>query len=194
MHELIRTDRLLLRRFEVSDVDHLLDLYADPQVMRYLDNETWDRGRIETEILPSFLAEYQRYNRYGYFAAETADGSFVGRIALHPVIMDTEPNGLWRHAPTESSRAVSIGYRLGSRHWGRGYATEAADAVVRLAFDQYGINHAVATTMAVNQASRRVLERIGFHHTRTVHLEWDDPLPGTEHGEVVYERNRSPAR
>lgn len=194
MHELMRTDRLLLRRFEHSDVDNLFGLYTDPQVMRYLDNETWDRDRIETEILPSFLAEYQRYTRYGYLAAEAADGSFVGRIALHPVIMDTEPNRLWHHAPTDDSTTVSIGYRLRSQHWGHGYATEAAAAVVRLAFHQYGASRAVATTMAVNQGSRRVLERIGFRHTRTVHLEWDDPLPGTEHGEVVYERDRPATR
>lgn len=194
MHEIIRTDRLLLRRFELSDVDNVLDLYADPLVMRYLDNETWDHVRIESEILPGFLAEYQRYSRYGYFAAETVTGCFVGRIALHPVIMDTEPKGLWRHAPTDDSETVSIGYRLLSTHWGKGYATEAAGAVVRIAFDEYGIDRAVATTMAVNQASRRVLERLGFRHTRTVHLEWDDRLPGTEHGEVVYERGRSSAR
>lgn len=185
---------MVLRRFELSDVDNLLDLYADPQVMRYLDNETWNRDRIETEVLPAFLAEYQRYTRYGYFAAQTPSGSFIGRIGLHPVIMAAEPNGLWRHAPTDNSETVSIGYRLRSQHWGKGYATEAANAVVRLAFDQYGVDRAVATTMVVNHASRRVLERAGFRHTRTVHLEWDDPLPGTEHGEAVYERDRSPAR
>ncbi|MGI8870711.1 MAG: GNAT family N-acetyltransferase [Mycobacteriales bacterium] len=189
MHEIIRTDRLLLRRFEPSDVDNLLDLYGDPHVMRYIDTETWDRARIETEVLPALLAEYQRYQRYGYWAAETRDGSFVGRMALHPVII-APPSGLWRHAPTDDSDIVSIGYRLRRQQWGHGYATEAAAAVVNLAFDQYGASRAVATTMAVNQGSRRVLERIGFRHTRTVHLAWDDPLPGTEHGEVVYERDR----
>lgn len=190
MHEIIRTDRLVLRQFEQSDVDHLLALYTDPEVMRYLDDDTWDRDRIESQILPGLLAEYQLYERYGYWAAETTDGLFVGRIGLHPVIMDETPNGLWEHAPTEDADTVSIGYRLRRHFWGHGYATEAARAVVGLAFDQYDATHAVATTMAVNQGSRRVLERVGFRHTRTVHLEWDDPLPGTEHGEVVYERTR----
>lgn len=148
---------------------------------------------IQTEILPSLLAEYQRYTRHGHFAAEAGDGAFVGRIALHPVIMDTEPDTPCL-APTDDSTTVSIGYRLRSQHWGHGYATEAAAAVVRLAFDHYGASRAVATTMAVNQGSRRVLERSGFRHTRTVHLDWDDPLPGTEHSEVVYERYRPVAR
>jgi RimJ/RimL family protein N-acetyltransferase len=74
MHVFLRTDRLLLRRFEPSDVDNLLALYTDRRVMRYLDNQDWDRTRIETEVLPTLLAEYRRYRRYGYFAAETVDG------------------------------------------------------------------------------------------------------------------------
>lgn len=190
MYEIARTDRLVLRRFEPSDVDNLLSLYGDKQVMRYLDNKTWDRDRVEIEVLPALLAEYQRYQRFGYWAAETHDGSFVGRIALHPVIIDATPNGLWRHATTDDSETVSIGYRVRRRYWGHGYATEAAAATVNLALDQYDARRAVATTMAVNQGSRRVLERIGFSHTRTVHLDWDEPLPGAEHGEVVYERER----
>jgi RimJ/RimL family protein N-acetyltransferase len=192
MHEIIRTERLRLRRFEHSDVDNLLELYTDPQVMQYLDNEEWTRQRIADELLPGFLAEYTQYQRFGYWAAETrpesGEPSFVGRIALHPVLMDPDPNRMWDHAPDDQADTVSIGYRICRRHWRQGYATEAANAIVELAFQQYGIGHAVATTMAVNRGSRRVLERVGFRHTRTVHLEWDDPLPGTEEGEVIYER------
>lgn len=187
VQEIIRTERLRLRRFDVSDVDNLLELYGDPQVMRYLDNESWTRARIADELLPSFLAEYQRYDRFGYWAAETEGGSFVGRIALHPVILDPGPNALWQPAPTDEATTVSIGYRI-CRYWRQGYASEAASAITELAFKQYAIGHAVATTMAVNTGSRRVLERVGFRHTRTVHLEWDDPLPGTDQGEVVYQR------
>lgn len=46
-------------------------------------------------------------------------------------------------------------------------------------------------TMGVNTASRRVMERSGLRYVRTFHFEWDDPLPGTEHGEVEYEILRS---
>jgi RimJ/RimL family protein N-acetyltransferase len=188
--EIVRTRRLLLRRFESSDVDNLLTLYGDAEVMRFLDAGRWDRARIESETLPSLLAEYRRYRRYGYFAAQTLDGAFVGRIGVHPVILDPSPDGLWENAPTDTSETVSIGYRLTRPHWGRGYATEAAGALLAPAFEQGGARHAVATTMAVNHASRKVLERLGFAHTRTVHLDWEDPLPGTEQGEVVYERAR----
>ena len=45
--------------------------------------------------------------------------------------------------------------------------------------------------MFVNQASRRVMEKAGLSHVRTFHLQWDDPIPGTEHGEVEYEVTRA---
>ena len=44
-----------------------------------------------------------------------------------------------------------------------------------------------AETMAVNERSRRVMAKAGLHYVRTVHPKWDDPIPGTEHGEVEYE-------
>jgi RimJ/RimL family protein N-acetyltransferase len=191
MQEVLRTKRLRLRRFELSDVDNLLTLYADPLVMRYIDDGTWDAHRIKTETLPEFLTEYDRYHNYGYWAAETHDGKFVGRIALHPVVLSSCAEEMWTHAPTDESDAVSIGYRLRRSQWGHGYATEAAGAVTDLAFTSYGVDLAVATTMAVNRGSRRVLERLGFRHTRTIHLPWDNPLPGTEQGEVIYERRAS---
>lgn len=191
MQEILRTERLRLRRFDLSDVDNLLTLYSDPAAMRYIDDGTWDARRIEAETLPEFLAEYGHYRRYGYWAAETHAGAFVGRIGLHPVIRPDSADEMWTQAPTDDADTVEIGYRLQRGQWGHGYATEAARAVIGLAFDSYGSTLAVATTMAVNNGSRRVLERLGFRHTRTIHLHWDNPLPGTEQGEVIYEL-RSP--
>ncbi len=187
MQEILRTERLRLRRFEMPDVDNLLTLYGDPTVMRYIDDGTWDAHRIQTETLPELLAEYDQYREYGYWAAETHAGAFVGRIGLHPVILSDSADEPWTKSPTDDADTVEIGYRLTRRQWGHGYATEAARAVIDLAFHSYGVKLAVATTMFVNNGSRRVLERLGFRHTRTIHLHWDNPLPGTEHGEVIYE-------
>jgi RimJ/RimL family protein N-acetyltransferase len=187
MHEILRTDRLRLRHFEPSDADNLVTLYGDHEVMQYIDAGIWDHDRIEAEVLPGLLAEYTRYQKYGYWAVETHSGSFVGRIGLHPVIMSTSPDEMWQHAPDDDSDVVSIGYRLCRRHWGHGYATEATRAVLSLAFACYGVSRAVATTMAVNHRSRRVLERLGFQYARTLYLDWADPLPGAELGDVIYE-------
>lgn len=63
-------------------------------------------------------------------------------------------------APPGEIAVVSLGYRLRASAWGRGYATEGARALVRRAFTELGVSQIVATTMAVNTASRRVLERL----------------------------------
>jgi RimJ/RimL family protein N-acetyltransferase len=48
----------------------------------------------------------------------------------------------------------------------------------------------VATTMTVNARSRRVLDKAGLRHTRTLHLDWSDPLPGNEHGDAEFELHK----
>jgi len=53
------------------------------------------------------------------------------------------------------------------------------------------VQRVVATTMAVNSASRRVLEKVGLSHVRTFHEHWDDPVEGAEHGEVEYAVERA---
>ena len=57
---------------------------------------------------------------------------------------------------------------------------------MRLAFTDLGLREVVATTMAVNTGSRRVMEKAGLRYARTVHLDWPEPLDGNEHGDVEY--------
>ena len=62
--------------------------------------------------------------------------------------------------------------------------------MIAQAFTAPGVERVLATTMAVNEPSRRVLEKVGFRHTDTYVGEWDEPIPGWELGEVVYELSR----
>jgi RimJ/RimL family protein N-acetyltransferase len=86
---------------------------------------------------------------------------------------------------------AEVGYRLRRAWWGQGYATEGWRALIDAAFTDLGLRRVYAETMAVNLASRRVMEKSGMRHVRTFHLHFDDPIPGTEHGEVEYELRRS---
>ncbi len=65
-------------------------------------------------------------------------------------------------------------------------ATGAA-ALLDHGFATLGLHTVWAETMAVNVASRIVMAKLGMRHVRTDHRRWDEPLPGTEHGEVIYE-------
>jgi RimJ/RimL family protein N-acetyltransferase len=185
------TERLALRRFTPADAGNLVALDGDPRVMRYLDHRTKSREQIEAEVLPRFLAYHRRYRDFGFWAAQArGDGSFIGWFGLRPVTPTGAAMVEWPDAPPGDTGVASLGYRLRADTWGRGYATEGARALVRRAFTVLGVRQIVATTMAVNTASRRVLEKTGLTYVRTVYLDWPDPLPGNEHGDVEYQLRR----
>lgn len=150
MNTLLETDRLALRRFTEADEEALFDLNSDPEVMRFLNGGTpIPRDIVQTVILPRYLRHDGRFPSYGYWAAiERATGEFLGWFSFVPS----------KATPVE----VSLGYRLRSAVWGRGYATEGARALVRKAFTELGIERVVATTYEHNLASRRVLEKVGM--------------------------------
>jgi RimJ/RimL family protein N-acetyltransferase len=186
------TERLALRQFTAADAGDLLALDGDPQVMRFLEPTIKSRAQIQAEVLPRLLACYDRYPGFGFWAAHThTGGAFIGWFGLRPVTPTAGPMVDWPDAPPGDTAVASLGYRLRASAWGRGYATEGAQALARRAFTELGVSRIVATTMAVNTASRRVLEKAGLTCTRTVYLDWPEPLPGNEHGDVEYQLDRS---
>ncbi|MFD5829567.1 GNAT family N-acetyltransferase [Lentzea sp. NPDC060358] len=88
------------------------------------------------------------------------------------------------------TEVAELGYRLHREFWGRGYATEGALALIERGFTTGDVQRVVATTMFVNAHSRRVMEKCGLRHVRTFHVDFPDPLPGSEHGEVEYALTR----
>ena len=185
------TERLVLRQFTAADAGALLALDGDPRVMRFIDSKIKSRAQIETQVLPRFLAYYAAYRDFGFWAAQDrASGDFAGWFGLRPVTPTAAAMVDWPDAPPGEVSVAELGYRLRVSAWGRGYATEGARALVRRAFTGLAVTRLVATTMAVNTRSRRVLEKAGLEYLRTVYLDWADPLPGNEHGDVEYQLYR----
>ena len=81
---------------------------------------------------------------------------------------------------------AELGYRLWKSAWGKGYGTEGSRALINKGFTQLGVQRVFAQTMAVNVASRRVMEKAGLTLVRIFHQSWPDPIDGAEHGEVEY--------
>jgi RimJ/RimL family protein N-acetyltransferase len=180
---LLETERMRLRRFTtaVGDVDALAALHGDPEVMRRIDDgRPVPREVVATRTLPGIVRGYDELPPgLGCFAAESlADGRFLGWFSLQP------PSSVGL-APGPGS-GLELGYRLLPAEWGHGYATEGARALVRHAFTQPGVDRVVATTMTVNTASRRVLEKAGLGLVRVFFEEWPEYLEGAEHGDVEY--------
>ncbi len=175
MQAFLETERLVLRRFTEADVDNLLELDSDPEVMRFLTGgKPTPRDVIQHEILPRFLHYYERFEGFGFWAAiEKSTGQFLGWFEFRP------PEGC-------GLDEAELGYRLKKSAWGKGYATEGSRALIRKGFTELGVRRVVAETMAVNTASRRVLEKAGLTLERTFHRTWPEPIEGAEHGEVEY--------
>jgi RimJ/RimL family protein N-acetyltransferase len=87
--------------------------------------------------------------------------------------------------------APELGYRLHAQAWGKGFATEGAQVLVRKAFTELGAQRVWATTITVNTASRRVMEKAGLRYVRTFFMEWPDVIEGGEHGDVEYALTRT---
>lgn len=180
MHIYLQTERLILRRFTADDLEPLHALDSDPAVMRWISGgKPTPREVVEGEILPRFLGWHQRSDRFGYWAAiERESGAFLGWFELRP---------LRESDPTE----VELGYRLNRAAWGKGYATEGATALVRKAFTALSVERVTAFTMAVNRASRRVMERAGLRYVRTFFQEWPEAIEGSDQGDVEYALTRA---
>jgi RimJ/RimL family protein N-acetyltransferase len=175
----VETNRLVLRRFTRDDLESIVELDSDPEVKRYIDDgATVDRTELAA-MLESWLGWYDRFAGYGFWAAiDKATGDFLGWFHLRP------GDGAGTLEP-------ELGYRLRREAWGRGYATEGSKALVDKAFAELGVDRVYATTMAVNTASRRVMEKAGLRYVRTFDAGWPVKIPGDEEGDVEYAIDRA---
>ena len=153
----LTTERLLLRQWRDDDLDALAAIDADPEVMRWIgDGSVRDRTQTQAAI-ERFRAAWADRG-YGHFAAQE-QGVLVGWVGL------AVPTFLPEILP-----AVEIGWRLSRSAWGRGLATEGAQAVLAFAFDDVGLDRVVSVCHAQNAASERVMTKLGMHKDRDTTL------------------------
>jgi RimJ/RimL family protein N-acetyltransferase len=180
VHIVLETDRMLLRRFTEADGAPLAALYGDPRVTRFITLEPPSLAEVQAMILPEYLREYRELaDGLGSFAAIKKDtGQMAGRFSLKPA----SSYGL--------TGGTELGYRLYPAFWGRGLATEGLRALIASAFDRLHLDRVVATTMADNTGSWRVMEKCGMRRVRTFYYPDGHLMPGAEHGDFVYELTR----
>jgi RimJ/RimL family protein N-acetyltransferase len=151
MHDAIRTQRLLLRRWQESDRLPFQRLNADLRVMEFMPELLTPEA---SDALFNRAPEHFRRHGFGPFAAELIETStFIGFIGLSIPAFEAH-----------FMPAVEIGWRLAFENWGRGLATEGARAAVRFGFDVLGLDEIVSFTVPGNLRSRRVMEKLGMTH------------------------------
>jgi RimJ/RimL family protein N-acetyltransferase len=168
----IMTQRLLIRPYTEADLDDLHDTQSRPEVARYLYDEAMDRA--------ASAALLKRKMR-NTVLSEPGDGLTLA-VALPeagPVIGDV----LLRWV-SEQHRQGEIGYVFNPRFGGKGFATEAAAAMLAIGFDGLGLHRIVGRLDARNEASARLLERLGMR--REAHFVQNEFVKGEWCDELVY--------
>lgn len=166
----IRTERLLLRPFTPADHAALHSWQSHPDVVRYLYGGTrTPEETAESLALKCSVTWPAKAGDHLALAVER-DGEVIGEVVLK-----------WH---SEEHRQGEIGYIFHPDHRGRGYATEASRVVLRLAFENLGLHRVTASCDARNEASWRVMERLGMR--REAHFRHNEWFKGGWGDEFVY--------
>ena len=145
----LRTERLLIRAWRDEDVDAAAAMNADPRVMEFFPSVV---APADTAAQIAGTRARLAETGYGFLPVEVVGGAtFVGMVGLVVPRFDAH-----------FTPAVEIGWRFAEAHWGRGYASEAARAVLAYGFEQLALPEIVSFTTAANLRSRRVMEKLGM--------------------------------
>jgi ribosomal-protein-alanine N-acetyltransferase len=145
----LRTARLRLRAWRASDREPFARMNADPRVMEHFPAPL---AAAESDALLERIRAHFAARGFGLWAVEVPGGpDFIGFVGLS--VPDFE---------AAFTPCVEVGWRLAAEHWGRGYATEAARAALAFGFGSLGLPEVVSFTVAANERSRRVMERLGM--------------------------------
>lgn len=146
---MIRTPRLLLRTWEAADAPAFRELNQDPRVTEFLPGPL---TMAQAEAFIAFQQDLYARSRACYFAATlAATGELAGFVGLK------RHDGGLPFAP-----CTDIGWRLAARHWGQGYAGEAARACLHYGFTELGLDQIVSFTVPANLRSRALMEKLGM--------------------------------
>jgi len=145
--DIIKTDRLLMRRWLESDREPFADLNGDQDTMRFFPS-TLDRAA--SDAFADRIESLFDKQGYGLWALEiAATGEFIGFTGLNPMPADVPGAG-----------GVEVGWRLAKSAWHHGYATEAARAALAVAFDGIGLDEIWSMTAVLNEPSQAVMRRL----------------------------------
>lgn len=154
---ILETNRLILRRLVLDDLDDLFALYRDPEIRRFFPDGTLTYEETKEE-LEWFLNGHPEHPELGLWATiHKESGCFIGRCGLLP----------WT---IEGRDEVEVAYLLDKSYWRQGLATEAAQAIVDYACTQLNLSRLICMMYPENKASENVARKMGM----TLEKEMED--------------------
>ena len=147
----ITTNRLLLRRFSENDAKEIFETWmSDVEVAKYM---VWNpqKNIKETEQwLQKCILKYKKDDVYNWGIELNKNKKLIGSISANKIETDDE--------------CYEIGYTIGKKYWRNGYATEALKAVTEFLMQEVGIPRILCRYAKENQASGRVIQKVGFKY------------------------------
>ena len=165
----IATDRLLLRSFRPGDEDDVFSYRSVPDVVRYIPGEPKTPEEVADLVAERATAGRIDAKQPGLTLAVELEGRVVGDVLVHLDGLDGA-----------DGRQAEVGWVFAPEVQGRGYATEAARELLRVAFEEVGVHRVWAQLDALNTASARICERLGmrrealFEKASWFKEEWTD--------------------
>jgi ribosomal-protein-alanine N-acetyltransferase len=152
---------LILQTWTLADAGAMFELCQDAEVMRYVgDGKPHDFEKV-LQIL-EWAENYQRENDFcRWKVIEKKSGEVIGSCGF------ARPHGM---------EEVELGYLFGRKHWGKGFATEAARGSMIYGFEKLSFREIIALTDLENVASQKVLEKIGFARRGVEILDGEENL------------------
>lgn len=160
MKKIVETSRLILRELHPNDAQAFYDLNANPNVIRYTGNTAFR----DVEEAREFLENYSDYQEHGYgrWAVLLKDsGRFIGWCGLKFDV---------------NTQQTDIGFRFFEEEWGKGYATESAQACLQVGFHRFLLHCIIGRAMKANIASIRVLEKLNLAYEQDMMLDNEEAV------------------
>lgn len=152
---IIKTERLGLRNWQESDEGPFVEMGKDPEVMQHFPELLTEEESIG--LIRRLQSHFEKYG-YCYFAVDMLETEeFIGFTGL--------ANQTWE---SEFTPCVDLGWRFKRSAWGKGYATEAAEACLEAAFSKFGLSEVLAFATDTNKASENIMKKIGMTFVGTV--------------------------
>lgn len=161
MNLLLHSERLTLSPYEVTDIDLSIEMFTDPEVLKYAG------GALGEDEIRGQMANVTNRGGNGCIGiwriSDRNTGEKLGSAALLPMPVEEKDTDYSLVVPGRMPEGdVEIGYFLKRSAWGKGYATEACKRLIQMAFEESPLTEIVANFEEGNVASRNVLEKLGF--------------------------------
>jgi ribosomal-protein-alanine N-acetyltransferase len=152
---MIETERLILRPFVEDDFETLCKLRSDPEVMKYMGGDEFRKPEKIKERFRHYIEHQKKYGYAVWAAILKETNEMIGTAGLQHL---------------DNGEEIEVGYGFDKPFWGKGYATEAARALLHYGFETLGLEKIVAVAIPENIPSRHVMEKLGMKYVKnTMH-------------------------